>query len=62
MYTEGGQKNEAAIRAVFKQYDANIAEAIAYHEALPALSSAQTGKKRRGRPKRRTGHNPALKP
>ena len=61
MYSWGGQKNEPAITAVFKQYDANLVEAIAYHEALPALSSSQTGKKRRGRPKRRTGHNLALR-
>ena len=61
MYNEGGQRDEAAIQTIFGQYDANIAEAIAYHEALPALSSAQTGKKRRGRPKRRTGHNLALR-
>ena len=42
-------------------YDAIVAEGIAFHEAQPALIPASVARKRRGRRKRRIGHNLLLR-
>jgi transposase len=42
-------------------YDAIVAEGIAFHEAQPPLIPASVARKRRGRRKRRTGHNLLLR-
>ena len=41
-----------------RRYDALVAEGLAFHEAQPPLPAKTTGSgKRRGRQRRRTGHN-----
>ena len=44
------------LERIERRYDRLVREAVAYHEALPALARG-----RRGRPKRRPGHNLALR-
>ena len=46
-----------------RAYDAIVAEGLAFHEAQPPLATAttQSGRQRRGRPPRRTGHNLLLR-
>jgi transposase len=46
-----------------RRYDALVEEGIAFHESLPPLDgpTAQGQRKRRGRPRRRTGHNLLLR-
>lgn len=44
-----------------RRYLAILAEGLAFHEAQPPLLSAGVKAKRRGRPKRRTGHNLLLR-
>jgi transposase len=49
-----------ALVALFRQrYDAIVAAGLTFHGSLPPLAPATTkgGKRRRGRPPRRTGHN-----
>ena len=49
-----------ALVALFRQrYDAIVAAGLTFHDSLPPLAPATTkgGKRRRGRPPRRTGHN-----
>ena len=60
---ENGLDNVAAtvIAAINERYDACITKAILFHEGQPPLSPTPIGKTRRGRPKRRTGHNLALR-
>ena len=43
------------LERIARRYDQRVREALAYHEALPPLRSAKPG--RRGRKKRRPGHN-----
>jgi transposase len=51
------------IDLIGRRYDANMASAIAFHEALPAPSTKlkRDGTPRAGRRKRRVGHNLALR-
>jgi transposase len=51
------------IELIERRYDAIIAVGIAYHEAQPVLgrAAANGGSKRRGRARRRTGHNLLLR-
>lgn len=60
---ENGLDNVAVtvIEAIDERYDACITEALSFHESQPPLSPTPVGKTRRGRPKRRTGHNLALR-
>ena len=61
---ENGRKAVAmdVIAGLVQRYDACIATALSFHESQPPLRpAARDGKKRRGRPKRRTGHNLALR-
>ncbi len=60
---ENGLDNVSAtvIAAINERYDACITKAILFHEGQPPLSPTPIGKTRRGRPKRRTGHNLALR-
>ena len=51
--------SDRLIALVGRRYDKIIAQALAFHEAQPALSRPKPGK--RGRKKRRTGHNLALR-
>jgi transposase len=51
--------SDRLITLVGRRYDKIIAQALAFHEAQPALSRPKPGK--RGRKKRRTGHNLALR-
>lgn len=51
--------SDRLIALVGRRYDRIIAQALAFHEAQPALSRPKPGK--RGRKKRRTGHNLALR-
>ena len=51
--------SDRLIALVGRRYDKIIAQALAFHEAQPALSRPRPGK--RGRKKRRTGHNLALR-
>lgn len=51
--------SDRLIALVGRRYDKIIAAALAFHEAQPALSRPKPGK--RGRKKRRTGHNLALR-
>ncbi len=44
-----------------RSYDAITAEGIAFHEAEPPLVPATDGARRRGRKRRRTGHNLVLR-
>jgi transposase len=46
-----------------RRYDAILAEGLAFHEAQPPLAAAaaNSGRRRRGRIKRRTGHNLILR-
>ena len=55
---------EPRLVALFRRrYDAIVAEGLAFHEAQPPLATPPTngGRKRRGRPPRRTGHNLLLR-
>jgi transposase len=45
------------IALIGRRYDAIVAMGIAYHEALPPLNSPAKAARKRGRPKRRVGHN-----
>lgn len=45
------------IALIERRYDAIVAKGIACHEALPPLTSPAKQASRRGRPKRRVGHN-----
>ena len=47
------------LQRIERRYDRLLAEALKYHESLPALRPAKPG--RRGRKKRRKGHNLALR-
>jgi transposase len=54
----------ALVDLIRRRYDAIVAEGLAFHEAQPSLAPAATakgGKRRRGRPPRRTGHNLLLR-
>ena len=53
----------ALVDLIRRRYDAIVAEGLAFHEAQPSLAPATTkgGKRRRGRPPRRTGHNLLLR-
>ncbi len=51
----------ARIAAIERRYDACCQTAIRMHEALPPLVPDKVGKTRRGKPKRRIGHNLALR-
>ena len=49
------------IEAINKRYDACLTDGLSFHESQPPLKPTHTGKATRGRPKRRTGHNLALR-
>ena len=50
------------VERVQRHYDAIVAEGLAFHEARPPLPPQRGGAgKRRGRPRRRTGHNLLLR-
>jgi transposase len=49
------------IALIERQYDAILAEGLAFHAAQPALVSAAAAAHRRGRPARRVGHNLLLR-
>ena len=49
------------IALIERRFEAIVTQAIAFHEAQPPLGPPPGGRKRRGRPKRRTGHNLALR-
>ena len=53
----------ALVDLIRRRYDATVAEGLAFHEAQPPLAPAAApgGKRRRGRPPRRTGHNLLLR-
>ena len=53
----------ALVDLIRRRYDAIVAEGLAFHEAQPSLApaTAKGGKRRRGRPPRRTGHNLLLR-
>jgi len=44
-----------------QRYDEILTQAVDFHEAQPPLQTVSDAVKRRGRPKRRTGHNLALR-
>ena len=46
---------------LLQRYDEVLTQAVNFHEAQPPLQPNPDAKKRRGRPKRRTGHNFALR-
>ena len=46
---------------LLQRYDEILAKAVAFHEAQPPVQAISKAGKRRGRPKRRTGHNLALR-
>jgi len=46
---------------LLQRYDEILTEAVGFHEAQPPLQTVSDAVKRRGRPKRRTGHNLALR-
>jgi len=46
---------------LLQRYDEILTQAVSFHEAQPPLQPNPDAKKRRGRPKRRTGHNFALR-
>jgi len=46
---------------LLQRYDEILTKAIAFHEAQPPVQAISKAGKRRGRPKRRTGHNLALR-
>jgi transposase len=61
---EGGVPlNSQLIELFHRRYDAILEEGIAFHESLPSLvrATAEGQHKRRGRPRRRTGHNLLLR-
>ncbi len=49
------------IALIEQSFEAIVADGIAFHEALAPFSPAPGGRKRRGRQKRRTGHNLLLR-
>src|SRR3954447_7382985 len=53
----------ALIDLIRRRYDAIVAQGLAFHDAQPSLApaTAKGGKRRRGRPPRRTGHNLLLR-
>lgn len=51
----------SVIMAITERYDACLAVALSFHESQPTLNQTPVGKIRRGRPKRRIGHNLALR-
>ncbi len=53
--------NPGLVEGFRRSYDAITAEGIAFHEAQPPLVPATDGAKRRGRKRRRTGHNLVLR-
>jgi len=46
---------------LLQRYDEILTQAVDFHEAQPPLQTISKAGKRRGRPKRRTGHNLALR-
>jgi transposase len=46
---------------LLQRYDDILTQAVNFHEAQPPLQAMSKAGKRRGRPKRRTGHNLALR-
>lgn len=46
---------------LLQRYDEILTKAVAFHEAQPPVQAISKAGKRRGRPKRRTGHNLALR-
>jgi transposase len=46
---------------LLQRYDEIFTQAVDFHEAQPPLQTISDAVKRRGRPKRRTGHNLALR-
>ena len=55
----GNGRPRALVEQIQRRYDQWVGEALAYHEAQPPLRPPQKG--RRGRKKRRPGHNLALR-
>ena len=47
--------------AIMRRYDICIEQGLSFHDSQPPLKPAPPGKATRGRPKRRTGHNLALR-
>ncbi len=46
---------------LLQRYDEILTRAVAFHEARPPVQAISKAAKRRGRPKRKTGHNLALR-
>jgi len=58
----GEPLKQSLVERFQRRFDAILADGLAFHEAQPPLPAKTTGSgKRRGRPKRRTGHNLALR-
>ena len=59
--TDSPQIDIDAMADILQRYDEILTDAVTFHEAQPPLQINPDTKKRRGRPKRRTGHNLALR-
>ena len=59
--TDSPQIDIDAMADILQRYDEILTDAVTFHEAQPPLQINPDPKKRRGRPKRRTGHNLALR-
>ncbi len=57
----GRLPSPSLIALIERRFEAIVAQGIAFHEVQPPLGPPPGGRKRRGRPKRRTGHNLALR-
>lgn len=58
----GEPLKQSLVERFQRRFDAILADGLAFHEAQPPLPAKTTGSgKRRGRPKRRTGHNLVLR-
>ena len=58
---QGRPPKPRLIARIERRFEAIVTEAIAFHEAQPPLDPPPGLRKRRGRPKRRPGHNLALR-
>jgi transposase len=56
----GGWLKPALVELFHREYDRILKEGLAFHETQPALAPTK-GRKRRGRQRRRTGHNLLLR-
>ena len=58
---QGRPPEPRLIALIERRFEAIVAQGIAFHEAQPPLDPPAGARKRRGRPKRRTGHNLLLR-